>query len=255
MEPNDRTGLRPNRRALLRAGAAMTAVGALGTLTHASSLAAQSTPQFGSPDYEAALKITDGIKGVFQSPALDAMSVAGDNVNHLLLIQLKNWLNSFQFAYKDASEDLHTLSATYGAANVMTYGDAVWEKYKLGEKYEITDPTTSAPAIRNVFWPSRFGPDAPKDITAKDNYYQDTGIEVLQQRGTIFLSCNNTLNGQAAAAVADGRAPAGMEAADVASDIAANLIPGGVLVPAVVGEVSRAQASGYSLVFIPKFSL
>ena len=46
-----------------------------------------------------------------------------------------------------------------------------------------------------------------------------------------------------------------MEAADVASDIAANLIPGGVLVPAVVGEVSRAQTAGYSLVFIPKFSL
>ena len=114
----------------------MTAVGALSTLTRASSLAAQTTPQFGSPDYEAALKITDGIKGVFQSPALDAMSVAGDNVNHLLLIQLKNWLNSFQFAYKDAPEDLHTLSATYGAANVLTYGDAVWEKYKLGEKYK-----------------------------------------------------------------------------------------------------------------------
>ena len=255
MHSDDRPDFRSTRRTLLGAAAAVTAAGALGTLTRASTLAAQTTPQFGSPEYEAALKITDGIKGVFQSPALDAMSVAGDNVNHLLLIQLKNWLNSFQFAYKDAPDDLHTLAATYASANVLTYGDAVWEKYKLGEKYEITDPTTGAPAIRNLFWPSRFGPDAPKDITAKDNYYQDTGIEVLQERGTIFLSCNNSLNGQAAAAVADGRAPAGMEAADVASDIAANLVPGAVLVPAVVGEVSRAQAAGYSLVFIPKFSL
>jgi intracellular sulfur oxidation DsrE/DsrF family protein len=255
MELNDRTTFRPNRRTLLRAGAGLTAVGALGSLTRASILAAQTTPQFGSAEYEAALKLTDGIRGVFQSPALDAMSVAGDNVNHLLLLQLKNWLNSFQFAYKNAPEDLHTLSATYASANLLTYGDAVWEKYKMGEKYEITDPTTGAPAIRNVFWPSRFGPDAPKDITAKDNYYQDTGIEVLQERGTIFLSCNNSLNGHAAAAVADGRAPAGAEAADVAADIAANLVPGAVLVPAVVGEVSRAQTAGYSLVFIPNFSL
>lgn len=255
MHTDNQPDFRSTRRTLLGAAAAVTAAGALGTFTRASTLAAQTTPQFGSPEYEAALKITDGIRGVFQSPALDALSPAGDNVNHLLLIQLKNWLNSFQFAYKEAPESLHTLSATYASANLMTYADAVWEKYKLGEKYDITDPITGAPAIRNLFWPSRFGPDAPKDITAKDNYYQDTGIEVLQERGTIFLSCNNTLNGHAAAAVADGRAPAGMEAADVAADIAANLIPGGVLVPAVVGEVSRAQAAGYSLVFIPKFSL
>ncbi len=255
MERKDRTDLHPNRRALLRAGAALTAVGALGSLTRTSTLAAQSAPQLGSPEYEAALKITGGIKGVFQSPALDAMSVSGDNVNHLQLIQLKNWLNSFQFSYKEAPEDLHTLSTTFASANLLTYGDAVWEKYKLGEKYEITDPTTGAPAIRNLFWPSRFGPDAPKDITAKNNFYQDTGIEVLQQRGTIFLTCNNTLSGHAAAAVADGRAPADMEAADVATDIAANLVPGAVLVPSVVGEVSRAQMAGYSLIFIPKFSL
>ncbi|MEZ4504723.1 MAG: hypothetical protein R2848_02405 [Thermomicrobiales bacterium] len=255
MEPNDRSHLRTNRRALLRAGAGVAAVGAFGSLTRASTLATQTAPQFGSPEYEAALKITDGIRGVFQSPALDALSPAGDNLNHLLLVQIKNWLNSFQFAYEEAPEGLHTLAATYAAANLLTYGDAVWEKYKLGEKYEITDPMTGAPTIRNLFWSSRFGPDAPKDITAKDNYYQDTGIEVLQERGTIFLSCNNSLNGQAAAAVADGRAPAGMEAADVATDIAANLVPGAVLVPAVVGEVSRAQTAGYSLVFIPKFSL
>jgi len=247
---------RPTRRTLLMTGAAATAASALGTWAIPSAMARNLRAQtFGSTIYDNALKVDGGIKGVFQSPYYNATLVSGKHLNHLILLQLKNWLNSFQFAYKMPAEDLHTIVATYASANILTYGDAIWEKYKLGEKYEIVDPATGNPAIRNLFWEARFGPDAPKDITAKDNYYQDTGIQVLQERGAVFLSCNNSMGGHAAAAVSDGRAPAGMEAQDVAADIAANLVPNATLVPAVVGEVSRAQAAGYSLVFIPNFPL
>lgn len=246
-----------NRRTLVRVGAATgatAAASALGAFVRpaAHALAA---PSFGSDAYDAALKVTGGVKAVFQSPYGDAILPAGDAVNHLMLLQLKNWLNGFQFAYKLDPKDLHTVVAAYASANILTYGDAVWANYKLGEKYQITDPATNAPAVRNVFVPSRFGADAPKDIAAPNNYYQDTGIAVLQERGAVFLTCNNSLNGHAAAAVADKRAPAGMTQADVAADIQAHLIPGAALVPAVVGEVSRAQAAGYSLVFIPNFKL
>jgi hypothetical protein len=244
-----------SRRALLRAGAGAAALGALGGLTSGASARPLAAATFGSPAYDAALAAKGGVKAVFQSPFYDATIVAGNFLNHLLLLQLKNWLNSFQFAYKMAATDLHTFSATYASANLLNYGDVLWEKYKLGEKYKIIDPATKAPAVRNPFVAARFGPNAPKDYTAPNNYYQDTGIEVLQQRGTIFLTCNNSLNGHASGAVADGRAPAGMAAADVVADFQANLIPGAVLTPAVVGEVSRAQAAGYSLLFIPNFAL
>src|SRR4051794_25879889 len=229
----------PSRRSLLRAGAALTAAGAIARMPSRTAFAAQQT--FGSPKYDAALAASGGIKGVFQSPHYDATNVAGTNLNHLLLLQLKNWLNGFQFAYQMEPGDLHTIVATYASANLLTYGDAVWSKYKLGEKYGIIDPSTGDPAVRNPFWPSRFGLDAPKDINAKNNFYQDTGIEALQQRGPVFLTCNNSLNGHAAGAIADKRAPEGMEQADVVADIIANLIPNATLVPAVVGEVSRAQ--------------
>jgi len=232
----------------------MSAASALGVLPAASPHALADTT-FGSPEYDAALKASGGVKGIFQSPHGDAILPAGDAVNHLLLLQLKNWLNAFQFPYAMGPADLHTLVAGYASANILSYNDAVWERYRIGEKYAITDPTTNAPAVRNVFWPSRFGPDAPQDITAPNNYYQDTGIEVLQQRGAIFLTCNNSLNGHAASAISDKRAPVGMEQANVVADLQANLIPGATLVPAVVGEVSRAQAAGYSLVFIPIFKL
>jgi hypothetical protein len=61
------------------------------------------------------------------------------------------------------------------------------------------------------------------------------------------------VDGHARAAVADGRAPAGMTAANVRDDIEANLIPNGTVVSAMVAEVSRLQARGYTLVFIPAF--
>ncbi len=44
-----------------------------------------------------------------------------------------------------------------------------------------------------------------------------------------------------------------MEAADVVKDIEANLIPNATLIPALVGEVTRDQQVGYTLVFVPTF--
>jgi intracellular sulfur oxidation DsrE/DsrF family protein len=44
-----------------------------------------------------------------------------------------------------------------------------------------------------------------------------------------------------------------MTPVDVRNDIQANLIPGAVLVPAMVGEVSRLQQHRYTLVFVPTF--
>jgi hypothetical protein len=183
-----------SRRTLLGRGAAVTAsagVAAFGLPGRAAQpAAAHNLPpgKFGSPAYEAALDADGGMKGIFQSPMVEATAVSGEYLNHLLLVQLRNWLNGFQFSYEMNPEELHTISATYGSANLFTYNDHVWETYKFGEKYDVIDPATGEPAVRNVFWPSRFGPDAPTDPAAKDNVYQDTGIEALQKRGTVFLT-------------------------------------------------------------------
>jgi hypothetical protein len=144
--------------------------------------------QFGSPAYDAVLNADGGMKGIFQSPHLEAAVPAGKALNHLLLVQLKNWLNGFEFSYQMAHGDLHTIVATYASANLLTYGDGVWERYRLGEKYGVVDPETAAPATRNVFWPSRFGLDADRDPDNAQGFYQDSGIEALQQRGTVFLT-------------------------------------------------------------------
>jgi intracellular sulfur oxidation DsrE/DsrF family protein len=42
-----------------------------------------------------------------------------------------------------------------------------------------------------------------------------------------------------------------MTPVDVRADIQANLIPGATLIPAMVGEVTRLQQHGYTLVLVP----
>jgi hypothetical protein len=183
-----------SRRTLIRRGAVATAAAGAASMSlpgiASQPAAAHNLPpgEFGGPAYDAALKAEGGMKGIFQSPMVEASTVAGEFLNHLLLVQLKNWMNGFQFSYEMDPKDLHTVSATYASANLLTYNDHVWETYKLGEKYDVIDPATGVPAVKNLFWPSRFGPDAPKDPAAKNNFYQDTGIEALQQRGTVFLT-------------------------------------------------------------------
>ncbi len=183
-----------SRRGVLKLGAIATA--ALGATKVATSLdapqqvAAHNLPQgqFGSPLYDQAINADGGVKGVFQSPNIEAAAPAGKTLNHLLLVQLKNWLNGFQFSYQMKPEDLHTVVATYASANLLTYNDAMWERYHLGEKYNIIDPATGAPSIRNLFWASRFDATNTGNPDDPQSFYQDTGIEALQKRGTVFLT-------------------------------------------------------------------
>ena len=61
------------------------------------------------------------------------------------------------------------------------------------------------------------------------------------------------MDGHAGSAVADGRTTPGVTVVDVRNDLQANLIPKSTLIPAMVGEVSRTQMHGYTLVFVPNF--
>ena len=175
------------RRRFFGLGAAVTAMTGLGWGRPAF---AHNLPpgQFGGPLYDRALAADTGYKAVFQSPHIEASVVVEKRLEHLLLAQLKNWLNGFQFSYQVRPEDLHTVVATYASANLLTYGDTVWQKYRLGEKYNLLDPATGMPAVRNLFWPSRFGPDASPDPEHPQSRFQDTGIEALQGRGAVFLT-------------------------------------------------------------------
>jgi hypothetical protein len=192
---NASTDSRWSRRSVLKAGAAAAAVAAGARLVGPTPDAgAHPIPpgEWGSDLYESTLTGAMGYtwtKAVFQTPHLkESTSAAGDDTVHFMLIQMQNWLNGFELSYGVRPEYLHIITAVYGPANAMTYDDHVWSTYSIGEWFGVTDAATGAPATRNPYYPSRFGLDATRDPSAPNNYYQDTSIQVLQQRGAIFLT-------------------------------------------------------------------
>lgn len=112
----------------------------------------------------------------------------GHTLNHLLPVQVKNWLNAFQFSYEIPPQDLHVVVATYASANLLTYNDDAWKTYRFGEKYQVIDPATNAPSIRNLFWPNRNAAAASSNPDDPKGMYQDVGIQALQKRGVVFLT-------------------------------------------------------------------
>jgi hypothetical protein len=63
---------------------------------------------------------------------------------------------------------------------------AMWEKYKIGESFKITDPETKAPAIKNPF----LNPKAGVLLV------EDMAVDRLLARGVIFGACNVALQVQ-----------------------------------------------------------
>ena len=72
--------------------------------------------------------------------------------------------------------------------------------------------------------------------------FVDAGIENLQKMGTTFLLCNNALVGWSSMLAHVGRGTA----ADIESNLRANMLPGVVTVPAMVIAIEKAQAAGIS---------
>ena len=109
----------------------------------------------------------------------------------------------------------------------LALSDAIWDKFKLGEELKITDRETKAPARRNPFFRSRGG--------ASDN-----SLETLRTRGTILLLCNIAMNNWSARHAQMVSRPVD----EVRAEVAANLVPGTIVVPSGIFGIIRAQNAG-----------
>jgi intracellular sulfur oxidation DsrE/DsrF family protein len=105
----------------------------------------------------------------------------------------------------------------------------MWERYKLGEDTKTKDPSTSLPALRNIFWSSR----TPTSGATRT-------IEALQRRGMILLVCNVALGNMGDRLATDANRPV----PEVQAELRANLVPGAVLVPSGIYALIRAQNAG-----------
>ena len=116
-----------------------------------------------------------------------------------------------------------------GRAFPINAADALWEKYKLGKGWNVTDPETTAPAVRNVFLSG-----------GATEAEQKMKVRALQGRGAIFWQCNNALH-----RVAERLAPdAGAPAETVYQELRAGLLPSVRLVPAHTMLLGLVQEQG-----------
>lgn len=157
--------------------------------------------------------------------------------NGHVLGQARGFLDVYEQTYGVPAREVNLVLGVRGSGLPLVLADATWAKYGIGEQYAITDPSRGAASARNVFTAANVQLGGP--VTAEQS------VEALQRRGVLFLVCNNTVNG-----AAKKFAAAGLGAVDaVRTDILAGLLPGVVLVPAMVIAFSRMQERGIAYVY------
>ena len=135
-----------------------------------------------------------------------------------------------QIRFRDILEGI-TVNVVIGVNTsfALTASDALWEKYSLGERFDVKDPATGKPALRNVY----LG-------TGRSD--TRSSVRALQARGAVFLQCNVALQGAINGLARDFGTPA----ADVDAEVRAGLVPGVKIVPALTWAVGMLQERGFT---------
>lgn len=140
---------------------------------------------------------------------------------------VRNYLDTHHDVFGLEFPDINTAVGISRPAFPINASDALWGKYRLGERWKIIDPSTKQPAVRNVF----LGDGA-----------RDAGVKALQARGTVFWQCNVALGG----IVQELAQATGQPAQDVRAEVIAGLNPGVRLVPAHVMALGLVQERGFT---------
>lgn len=147
-------------------------------------------------------------------------------------VHILNYYNTYNSAYGVPDSDINAIGTFYGQTTLLAVNDAMWAKHRLGELLDLKN--TAGQAFTTNPWRT--------SVRAHGSDIAAASIEALQKRGVVFLVCNNALNNWVRQ-VANAR---GGEVAAVDREIRANLLPGVVVVPAMVIAIERAQKAGFA---------
>jgi intracellular sulfur oxidation DsrE/DsrF family protein len=160
------------------------------------------------------------------------------------LNSIKNALNGLQFGFGIPEGQIKVAAALHGNANLLNYDDYVWDKYRIGEWLNVTDPASGKHAVKNLFYKSNSklkkgskNPDDPNSI------YQDTSMQALQARGVQFLSCHTALEEQVRVLIQRNQLAQSPE--EIVRDMLAHTEPGVLVVAAMAAAIAVMQAEGH----------
>ncbi len=146
--------------------------------------------------------------------------------------EAKNFLDGWRDAFQTPEHDVNLIIGVHGDAIPLVLNDTLWERYTIGQQYEVTDGGTKSAAVRNVFTSSHAA--AAGLVTAEQS------IEALQHRGARFVVCMNTI-----ANTTKKLAAAGLGQPDeIHAAILAGLLPGVITVPAMNVALTQLQERG-----------
>ncbi|MGD8475944.1 MAG: hypothetical protein PVI98_02265 [Burkholderiales bacterium] len=154
------------------------------------------------------------------------------DLNHGMgLIYTLSYLMTGPEAYGVPATDIGALLVIRHKTIPIVLGDEMWSKYKLGEVFEIMDPDTGAPALRNPYY-----------LTPGGLPFPDAALQKLIASGVKVAACNLALtffSGMVAKA-------AEMDPEAVKAEWMAAVLPGIKVLPsgtvACNGAVSRGCA-------------
>lgn len=116
----------------------------------------------------------------------------------------------------------------------IALGDAMWEKYRLGENFRINDPETKAPALRNPYY---LKPGALP--------FQEAALKNLIARGVGVAACDLALTFRSMLIAKE----MGLDPAAVKKEWVEHLHPGIKVMPSGVFACHAAQARGCTYLF------
>lgn len=143
------------------------------------------------------------------------------------MLMAVNFLDVYKSAYGEAPGHVSAVIGVHGSALPIGLIDAAWNKYELGKRIGVNDPDTKEAAKRNVF--AVGGP---------------ISIDTAMRRGVVLLVCNMALT-RTAGSIASALS---LPEAEVYQELKASVIPGAVVVPALVVAMNRAQEKGFTYV-------
>jgi hypothetical protein len=149
---------------------------------------------------------------------------------HVVANYLDVWRDVYQLEYPD----VNTVVSIAGSGFPINANDALWAKYKLADRWRLSDSAGKEGGAHNVF------------LNAPASDPKRASVTALQSRGTIFSQCDKALR-----AIAREFALASHETVDkVYEELVRGLNPGVRLVPANTMLVGLAQEHGCAYEFV-----
>lgn len=137
-------------------------------------------------------------------------------------------------AYGVKESDLGVALVLRHNAIPVALNDAAWAKYKLGEFFQIKDPTTNAAAVRNPYY-----------ATMADPFLPDMALQKLVDRGVKVVACDMAIHFYSMLIAKQ----MGAKHEDVKADWMQSVLPGIAHAPSGLIACQGAQARGCSYIF------